>query len=166
MAAGAGLVWPQQAMDPGLVYDAGEKDYVEFLCTMNYTAAQIGVFVPGFAGCTATLPGGVVGGLNYPSFVAYLSNGAGVRVLARTVTKVSEGPETYTNKVVAPYQLVEMTVTPATLEFAGQRNERKSYSVVFRTKKRPAPGMAQQFGEIVWESDVHRVRSPVAFIWD
>ncbi|KAF8681749.1 hypothetical protein HU200_045193 [Digitaria exilis] len=168
MAAGAGFVRPQQAMDPGLVYDAGEKDYVELLCTMNYTAEQIGVFVPGFAGCTATLPGGVVGGLNYPSFVADLSNGngTGFRVLARTVIKVSEGPETYTAKVVAPDQLVEVTVTPATLEFAGQRNERKSYSVVFRSKKRPAAGLAQQFGEIVWESDVHRVRSPVAFIWD
>ncbi|KAF8765476.1 hypothetical protein HU200_008623 [Digitaria exilis] len=165
MAAGAGFVRPQQAMDPGLVYDAGEKDYVELLCTMNYAAAQIGVFVPGFAGCTATLPGGG-GGLNYPSFVADLSDGAGVRVLARTVTKVSEGPETFTAKVVAPDHLVEVTVTPATLEFAGHRNEMKSYSVVFRSKKRPAAGMAQQFGEIVWESDVHRVRSPVAFIWD
>ncbi|KAF8722939.1 hypothetical protein HU200_022078 [Digitaria exilis] len=154
-----------EALDPGLVYDAGEKDYVEFLCTMNYTAAQIGVFVPGFAGCTATLSGGV-GGLNYPSFVADLSNGTGVRVLARTVTKVSEGPETYTAKVVAPDQHVEVTVTPATLEFAGQRNERKSYSVVFRRKKSPAAGMAHQFGEIVWESDAHRVRSPLAFIWD
>ncbi|XP_014661268.1 uncharacterized protein LOC106804510 [Setaria italica] len=50
---------------------------------------------------------------------SWLSNGTDTRVPARTVTEVSEGPETYTAKVVAP----------GTLEFGGQRNERESYSV-------------------------------------
>lgn len=171
-AAGAGLVRPQQALDPGLVYDAAERDYVDFLCTLNYSAAQVRMFVPGFAGCTRTLPGGV-GGLNYPSFVADLSNGTDARVLTRTVTKVSEGPETYAVKVVAPRQLVEVAVTPATLEFGGEPYEKRSYTVVFRNKYRTPPnapgaaaGMMALFGEIVWQNDVHTVRSPVVFMWN
>jgi hypothetical protein len=171
LAAGAGLVRPQQALDPGLVYDAAERDYVDFLCTLNYTAAQVRMFVPGFAGCTRTLPGGV-NGLNYPSFVgvADLSNGTDVRVLTRTVTKVSEGPETYAVKVLAPRQLVEVTITSATLEFGGEPYEKKSYTVVFRNKYRTpsahgAAGMAL-FGQIVWQNDVHTVRSPVVFMWN
>ncbi|RCV13711.1 hypothetical protein SETIT_2G367500v2 [Setaria italica] len=131
MAAGAGHVRPQLALDPGLVYDAEEQDYVDFLCTLNYTAAQISMFVPGFTGCTRTLRGGAAG-LNYPSFVVDLSNGNDVRVLKRIVTKVSKGPETYTVRVVAPDQ-VAVTVTPRTLRFDKQ-NEKKRYKVVFRSK--------------------------------
>ncbi|XP_066384762.1 subtilisin-like protease SBT1.1 [Miscanthus floridulus] len=98
LAAGAGLVRAQQALDLGLVYDVTERDYwnwdyVDFLCTVNYTTVQVRMLVPGFAGCTRTLSGGI-GRLNYPSFVADLSNGTDIRVLPRTMTKVSEGPET------------------------------------------------------------------------
>ncbi|CAM0145381.1 unnamed protein product [Urochloa decumbens] len=160
MAAGAGHVRPQLALDPGLVYDAAEKDYVDFLCALSYTAAQIRMFVPGFGGCTRTLPGGAAG-LNYPSFVVDFSNGTGVRVLKRTVTKVSESPETYTVRVVAPDQ-VAVTVTPRTLQF-DKKNEKKSYKVVFRSKD-GAAGLAR-FGHIVWENDVHQARSPVEFRW-
>jgi hypothetical protein len=161
MAAGAGHVRPQLVLDPGLAYDAEEQDYVDFLCTLNYTAAQIRIFVPGFTSCTRTLPGGAAG-LNYPSFVVDLSNGNdGVCVLKRIVTKVSEGPETYTVRVVAPDQ-VSVTVTPRTLRFDNQ-NEKKSYKVMFRSKN-GALG-STQFGHIVWENRVHQVRSPVEYRW-
>ncbi|GJN32865.1 hypothetical protein PR202_gb21404 [Eleusine coracana subsp. coracana] len=170
MAVGAGLVQPRLALDPGLVYDAGEQDYVDFLCTLNYTAAQVRLFVPGFRGCTRTLPGGVAG-LNYPSFVvAFSGNGtdAAVRVLERTVTKVSEGAETYTVRVEAPKHLVAVNVTPATLVFGEQKNEKKSYKVAFRSRGMPKGSRGKtvmRFGNIVWENDAHKVTSPVVFIW-
>ncbi|KAL6856175.1 hypothetical protein ACP4OV_018977 [Aristida adscensionis] len=173
MVASAGHVRPQLALDPGLVYDAVEQDYVDFLCTLNYNATQIRPIVPDFAGCTRTLPGSATG-LNYPSFVVAFDNGTGVRSLTQTATKVSEGPEAYTVSAVAPEQLVAVTMTPAKLEFGG-KNEKRSYNVVFRSKMNTTAAThgaaaemkpkTRQFGHIVWKNDVHQVRSPVVFMW-
>ncbi|KAL6856177.1 hypothetical protein ACP4OV_018979 [Aristida adscensionis] len=173
MVASAGHVRPQLALDPGLVYDAVEQDYVDFLCTLNYNATQIRPIVPDFAGCTRTLPGSATG-LNYPSFVVAFDNGTGVRSLTQTATKVSEGPEAYTVSAVAPEQLVAVTMTPAKLEFGG-KNEKRSYNVVFRSKMNTTAAThgaaaemkpnTRRFGHIVWKNDVHQVRSPVVFMW-
>ncbi|KAM0839218.1 hypothetical protein ACQ4PT_060460 [Festuca glaucescens] len=60
LAAGAGLVLPRLAMDPGLLYDAGTQDYVDFMCTLNYTAEQMRQFVPEMStgcGTRSRIPG-------------------------------------------------------------------------------------------------------------
>ncbi|KAL6657760.1 hypothetical protein ACP70R_005540 [Stipagrostis hirtigluma subsp. patula] len=160
-AAGAGHVRPQLAMDPGLVYDAGAQDYIDFLCALNYTTEQLRRFAPDLATCTRTPLSGGPAGLNYPSFVVVFDGRADVRTLTRTVTKVSEKAETYKVTVVAPEQ-VKVTVRPTTLEFKEQ-NERKNYTVDFRTSGNPKAGW--EFGHIIWENDKHQVRSPVAFMW-
>lgn len=38
---GAGHVRPQKALDPGLVYDLLPKDYLNFLCALNYSQQAI-----------------------------------------------------------------------------------------------------------------------------
>jgi hypothetical protein len=169
LAAGAGLVLPRLAMDPGLVYDAGTQDYVDFLCTLNYTAEQMRQFVPemstGCGGARSRIPGGVAN-LNYPSFVVVFdrSNGS-VRTLTRTVTKVSTKPETYNVTFTAP-EGVAVAVTPTTLEFKG-KNEKRSYTVEFsiEAQGKVKPAGTWEFGHISWENRKHRVRSPVAFNW-
>ncbi|GJN11236.1 hypothetical protein PR202_ga29410 [Eleusine coracana subsp. coracana] len=102
LAAETGHVRPEDlALDPGLVYDAGERDYVDFLCTLNYTAEQVRMFMPGFGICTLTLPGGPAR-LTSPSFMVVFVTGTDVWTLMRTVTAVSEKAETYTVSYVAP----------------------------------------------------------------
>ena len=164
LVAGAGHVQPDLALDPGLVYNSGERDYVDFLCALNYTAEQMRRFVPDFVNCTGTLAGGPAG-LNYPSFIVVFDNRTDVRTLTRTLTKVSEEAETYNVTVVAP-EHVKVTVTPTTLEFK-ENMETRSYSVEFRNEaggNREAGGW--DFGQISWVNGKHKVRSPVAFQWN
>ncbi|KAM0892231.1 hypothetical protein ACQ4PT_025873 [Festuca glaucescens] len=161
LAAGAGLVLPRLAMDPGLVYDLGTQDYVDLLCTLNYTTEQMRRFVPGTNGCARTLPGGAAN-LNYPSMVAVFDSHTSARTLTRMVTKVSVQPEMYNVTVAAPAG-VNVTVTPTTLVFRRQ-NERKSYTVEFRSNA-VKPAGAWEFGHITWENRKHAVRSPVAVLW-
>jgi subtilisin family serine protease len=163
LAAGAGYVHPNLALDPGLVYDAGERDYIDFLCALNYTLEQLRLFVPDFAGCTRTLAGGPAG-LNYPSFVVVFDNRTAIRTLTRTLTKVSEEAETYSVTVKAPKH-VKVIVTPRTLEFK-EPKETKSYTVEFRNEARGRQKTEWGFGCISWENENHRVKSPVAFHWN
>ncbi|KAM0911144.1 hypothetical protein ACQ4PT_013694 [Festuca glaucescens] len=170
LSAGAGLVLPRLAMDPGLVYDAGAQDYVDFLCTLSYTAEQVRQFVPEMStgcGTRSRIPGGVAN-LNYPSFVVVFHSSSadgGVRKLTRTVTKVSAKPETYNVTFAAP-EGVAVTVTPTTLEFI-RKNEKRSYTVEFsvQAQGKLRPAGTWDFGHISWENRKHRVRCPVAFTW-
>ncbi|GJN32869.1 hypothetical protein PR202_gb21408 [Eleusine coracana subsp. coracana] len=162
LAAGAGHVRPDLALDPGLVYDAGESDYIDFMCTLNYTSKQMRLLVPNFVKCTRTLPGGPAN-LNYPSFVVVFDNRTNVRTLTRTVTLVSEKAETYNVAAVAP-ERVKVAITPTTLEFT-KPNEKKSYTVEFRSLAGGNVTAGWDFGHISWESKEHLVRSPVAFQW-
>ncbi|KAM0888803.1 hypothetical protein ACQ4PT_028112 [Festuca glaucescens] len=160
LVAGAGLVLPALAVDPGLVYDAGTQDYIGFLCSLNYTVNQVRRFVPEMTSCPTTLPGGAAN-LNHPSMVVVFSGGNRVRTVTRTLTKVSEDPETYTAEFAAP-EGVTVAVTPKTLEFR-HKKEKLSYTVEFRSDVKPAG--AWDFGHIIWTNKNHQVRSPVAFNW-
>nr|BAK06854.1 predicted protein [Hordeum vulgare subsp. vulgare] len=165
LVAGAGMVLPQSAMHPGLVYDAGTQEYVEFLCTLNYTAEQMRRFVPErTTNCTSTLHlHGGVSNLNYPSLVVLFGSRTRIRTLTRTVTKVSEQPsETYKVSVTAP-EGVKVTVTPETLVFKQQRGK-MSYRVDCLSDVLKPAG-AWEFGSIAWKSVHHKVTSPIAFTW-
>ncbi|XP_034580222.1 subtilisin-like protease SBT1.8 [Setaria viridis] len=162
LVAGAGYVHPNLALDPGLVYDAGERDYVDFLCALNYTPEQLRVFVPDFVKCTRTLAGGPAD-LNYPSFVVVFDDRTAIRTLTRTLTKVFEEAETYNVTVMAP-EHVKVIITPTTLEFK-EPKETRSYTVEFVNEAGGNRKSGWDFGHISWENEKHRVRSPVAFQW-
>nr|CAD1817981.1 unnamed protein product [Ananas comosus var. bracteatus] len=68
LAVGAGHVNPNGALNPGLVYDAVPRDYVNMLCGANYTRAQIAAIArlpPSAIDCSKPSAD-----LNYPVAVA------------------------------------------------------------------------------------------------
>ncbi|KAK3127517.1 hypothetical protein QOZ80_7AG0574470 [Eleusine coracana subsp. coracana] len=162
LVTGSGHVRPNLALDPGLIYDAGESDYIDFMCTLNYTAEQLRLLVPDFTKCTRTLPGGPAD-LNYPSFVVIFDNRTNIHTLTRTVTVVSGKAETYKISYVVP-ERVKVSITPTTLVFK-KPNERKSYTAKFRSLEGNVTTDGWDFGHISWENKEHVVRSPVAFQW-
>ncbi|XP_057826226.2 subtilisin-like protease SBT1.5 [Cryptomeria japonica] len=85
---GAGLVNPRAAVDPGLVYDLGPQDYVNYLCggLNNYTEKQIALLTHKWPPCPKSVSGA---DLNYPSFSVILKYGERVQVKRRTVTNAA-----------------------------------------------------------------------------
>jgi subtilisin family serine protease len=71
---GAGHVNPERAREPGLVYDISTEDYVNYLCSLNYSSSEIGVLTKTRVSCPKQIP--KPGDLNYPSFsVVFFSSG-------------------------------------------------------------------------------------------
>lgn len=157
-AYGSGHINPAQAIDPGLVYDATEVDYVNFLCKQGYNTTIIRQITGDNSSvCNSTEPGRAWD-LNYPSFSLAIEDGQPIYgVFTRTVTNVGSPNSTYTVRPYMPAS-VSVDVEPQSLSFSAV-GEQKSFTV-----KVTGPKIAQQpimSGAIVWEDGVHQVRSPV-----
>jgi len=148
---GAGHVDPNEAIDPGLTYDAGLFDYL---------GASCGTVTPLVSpeDC-ATLES--LGFSNDPANLNVASIGAsevlGTKTIRRTVTNV--GPyATYEVAVTKPPGF-QVQVNPRSLRL--HRGESKSYEVTFTNVD--APQGEWRFGRLAWRDDEgHVVRSPIA----
>lgn len=167
---GAGHVDPNKALDPGLVYDAGIDDYLAFLCSINYSAAQISVFTRD--GSTVNCSSKTLanpGELNYPSFSVVFSKSSNVVTYKRTLKNVGgsgcgdSGCKLYGVEISSPPG-VNVTVTPSKLVF-DSINQSLSYDITFASITGTVAATSQQFGWISWRDGVHEVRSPIAVIW-
>ncbi|CAN0924630.1 Subtilisin-like protease SBT3 [Linum grandiflorum] len=113
---GSGHVDPNKALDPGLVYDIGTNDYVNYLCAMNYSKSEITV-ITGEApqSCEfATLD------LNYPSFMVVMNktNTSSVTFF-RVVTNVADGGSVYRGVLETPSGM-KAVVEPSVISFEGR----------------------------------------------
>ncbi|OMO74718.1 hypothetical protein COLO4_26537 [Corchorus olitorius] len=162
LAMGAGHVNPNKALDPGLIYDATVQDYLNLLCALNFTEAQIKTITKSSSiDCSNPSLD-----LNYPSFIAVFRdfNAIGkpnlttVREFTRTVTNVAEGSFTY-KATVTPMKGLKVTVEPNVLVFKG-KNDKKSFKLSI---KGPRQLDEDSFGYQTWEDSgrKHVVRSPV-----
>ncbi|GMH24055.1 hypothetical protein Nepgr_025898 [Nepenthes gracilis] len=168
---GAGHVDPVLALDPGLVYDLTVDDYLEFLCALNYSPAQINMLARRNFTCDPSKKYSL-GDFNYPSFSAPFQttqtgsdSGGSSRpaVIRNTRTLTNVGPPgTYKVSVTSQAQGVEISVEPETLTFT-KPNEKKSYSVTFTAGSMPSS--TTSFARIEWSDGKHVVGSPIAFSW-
>ncbi|KAJ3674591.1 hypothetical protein LUZ60_005207 [Juncus effusus] len=167
LAIGSGHIFPQAASNPGLVYESGFEDHVNWLCTMNYTSDQMKKFVPWPVNCSRVM-NDKTWDLNYPSFAVLFNNQTGDNVVRmRTLTKMSKFPESYTVRVenMRPDK-VEVTVSPNRLDF-GEINEKRTYKVEFKCKISVNTSETEYtHAYIIWENEEHQVKSPVVFMWN
>ncbi|KAK9716588.1 hypothetical protein RND81_06G243800 [Saponaria officinalis] len=156
-AYGSGHISPLKALNPGLVYDAGEDDYVRFLCSQGLSAIEIRLISGKSDSCSNTTDSRWWDA-NYPSMAVPTSAGAFDVVFYRTVTNVGSPNSTYNAAVTTPEgQAVAIQVQPSVLSFdsVGQKlsfTVRVSGSIGLR---------ALMSSSLVWDDGEHQVRSPI-----
>ncbi|KAG0465894.1 hypothetical protein HPP92_020058 [Vanilla planifolia] len=154
-AYGAGQVNPIAALKPGLVYDAGKFDYVEFLCGQGYSSKNLRRVTGDSSSCTSE-NNGTVFDLNYPTFALSATKGKNFSAAyRRTVTNVGLSNSTYHASVASPTGL-KIHVDPQVLSFR-RLLEKKSFVLKIKGKASKAILSAT----LVWSDGVHNVRSPI-----
>ncbi|OMO76488.1 hypothetical protein COLO4_25554 [Corchorus olitorius] len=152
-AYGAGHINPAQAAQPGLVYDAGEIDYVKFLCGQGYTPKNMQLITGSNSSCSAEI-NGTVWDLNYPSFALSTKVGKSItRVFHRTVTNVGSPMSSYKAIVNAPPGLI-IQVQPSLLSFKSL-GESQSFVVTVHAEI----GNSMISGSLTWDDGWHKVLS-------
>ncbi|KAJ0966672.1 hypothetical protein J5N97_023589 [Dioscorea zingiberensis] len=146
-ATGAGHVNPVKAMDPGLVYDIDAADYIRYLCGLRYTSKQVSIIAGRSIDCDSV---GRISAteLNYPAFMAELSEFNGTVTIKRRVKNVGEVGGVYSVKVDAP-KGVNVIVKPKRLQFNAM-NEEKSFTVSFNGGSINGVGVVE--GQLRWIS--------------
>ncbi|KAF5747449.1 cucumisin-like [Tripterygium wilfordii] len=154
-AYGAGHINPLKAVDPDLVYDAGEVDYIKFLCGQGYNTINLRTITGDSSRCNlATRP--TVWDLNYPSFTVSTSLRQFVtRVFHRTITNVGSKMSTYKVIINAPKGL-SIQVSPSVLTFKSL-GEKQSFIVTVGANL----STSMISGSLIWDDGVHQVRSPI-----
>ncbi|KAL2543819.1 Subtilisin-like protease SBT1.7 [Forsythia ovata] len=155
-ATGAGHVNPSKANDPGLIYDIEARDYIPYLCGLNYTNRDISVILQRKVNCSAE-SSILEGQLNYPSFsIMFRSSN---QTYTRTVTNVGEANASYVVDIVPP-RGVNVIVKPRTLNFS-ELNQKLTYEVTF-SRSNTSSNTTNAQGYLVWKSSKHSVRSTIA----
>ena len=145
---GAGNVLPNPANDPGLVYNSGARNWIQFLKGLGYQTQGSGL---GYGPAPAIDPSD----LNQASIgIGAL---AGRQTVTRTVKNVSGKSETYSAKVNG-MPGITIKVTPSTITVPA--NGTATFKVRFTTDT--APMDTWSTGALIWTSKSHRVRSPMA----
>lgn len=149
---GAGHVYPNHAMDPGLVYDLTVDDYLNFLCALGYNATQIETFSEKPYNCSKSI---TLTNLNYPSIT--VPNLSGSITVIRTLKNVGT-PGTYNAQVENPAGIT-VSVKPKSLQFK-RVGEEKSFKLTLKAKN-PKAAKDYAFGRLIWSDGKHYVRSPI-----
>ncbi|KAI7740121.1 hypothetical protein M8C21_025318, partial [Ambrosia artemisiifolia] len=157
---GAGHVNPNAAMDPGLVYDMGPQDYIDFLCGLGYTTKQMSTILRSSQWSCENRTD-----LNYPSFIAYFSNQTTLlseKQFTRTVRNVGDNASTYRASLKVPPGMI-LKVEPDTIKFMNKFEEHKFVLSIQVGKHIPKVN----YGYLEWiDERNHIVSSPVVVLKD
>ena len=147
-AQGAGHVDPNKATDPGLVYDAGRVDFIQYQCKMNRA-----LVIPA-TDCTTFGTLDETYNLNLPSITVGSVQGA--VTVRRKVTNVGGATATYNSAASVPG--FSTVVTPASLTLAPGATG--TFTVRLTTTS--AQANVWNFGRLIWSDGNHSVSSPIS----
>ncbi|EOA20017.1 hypothetical protein CARUB_v10000289mg, partial [Capsella rubella] len=151
---GGGLINPEKAARPGLIYDMTIDDYVLYLCSTDYNDTSISQVLGKTTICPNPKPS--VLDLNLPSIT--IPNLKDEVTLTRTVTNVGP-PNSIYKVVIDPPMGVNMIVTPKWLVF-NSMTKKVSFKVRVSTTHKVNNGY--YFGSLTWTDKVHNVVIPVS----
>lgn len=154
---GAGHVNPNRAMDPGLIFDLGSQDYIDFLCGHGYTDKQMMTVIRKSRWvCNENKTD-----LNYPSFIVSFSNKSTFpfeKHFTRTVTNVGEPTSSYRAIVEVPDGMI-VRVEPNTMQFTSEYQKQK-FVLSLQVDGNAAPKV--KYGYLKWvDGHNHIVSSPI-----
>ncbi|XP_058110935.1 subtilisin-like protease SBT4.3 [Magnolia sinica] len=153
----AGQINPLRAVDPGLVYDADEADYIKMLCAQGYNSDKIKL-ISGDNSHRPDVSNITVRDFNYPLMTAFIKDGSPVTIkFSRTVTNVGPANSTYKATVTSKLKAIKVTVVPTVLSFKSS-SEKQDFVV---TVVGELPTDATVSGSLVWSDGKHKVRSPI-----
>jgi len=148
---GAGHIVPNDAIDPGLVYDVTDDEFDAFACGTESPAVSP-ERCDDLAAASLSFSGA---DLNQPSIA--LERLASERTVSRRVTNVSDQTDTYTAVVVAPAG-IGVTVTPPSITVAPGQSA--TFDVTFSYESGPLD--LWRFGSLTWENNERSIHSSVA----
>ncbi|XP_012470364.1 subtilisin-like protease SBT3.5 [Gossypium raimondii] len=151
---GGGVVNPNRAIDPGLIYDIETNDYVKFLCGTGFSSKSVSGLTQTKANCTKNRLNEL--NLNLPSItIPYLKRKVTV---SRKVTNVGPVESMYKAVVEAP-QGVNMKVEPQILRF-NKTTQIVPFKVTFFTTGKVYGDY--RFGRLIWRDPKHTVTIPIS----
>lgn len=151
---GGGIVNPNRAADPGLVYDMDSADYVQYLCGMGFSNSSISLLTEYPVSCPTKRPSLL--DINLPSItIPSLGKSA---IIVRTVTNVGPVNSKYMALVEPPIGIT-IEVQPNTLYF-NSTVKAITFSIVVTSSHHVNTGFL--FGSLTWHDGKHSVRSPIS----
>ncbi|CAM8884130.1 unnamed protein product [Rhodiola kirilowii] len=149
---GGGIINPNHAANPGLIYDMGTEEYTHYLCSEAYNISDI----RNLTGHRCPNKKSSILNLNQPSItIPRLTKST---TLTRTVTNVGDAQSKYKAEVEAP-DGVKVKVRPHILRFTAS-GQRLSFKVTVTSTHKMNIGFV--FGSLTWKDENHTVRIPLA----
>jgi hypothetical protein len=141
---GSGHIVAADAFDPGLVYDSGPQDWINWACAIGQAT-----------GCTTVIN---ASDMNYPSIS--VGSLAGKQTVTRKVTNITKKIGVYFPSIVAPAGFTAKVSPPILAILPGKT---ATYQVTLTRTTAPIGQYA--FGSITWKelgTGHHKVTSPIA----
>ncbi|XP_029149915.1 subtilisin-like protease SBT4.8 isoform X1 [Arachis hypogaea] len=158
---GSGFLDPVRAINPGLVFDASKKDYVNLLCRIGYDTMEVRKISGDKSVCPSSsshhhLP--MAKDFNYPAIAAEIEPNKPFRInFTRTVTNVGFANSTY-KAYIQQHSGINITVVPNILEFKSLK-EKQSFVVHVVGGKFSDNSVVSS--SLLWSDGTHSVRSPI-----